>query len=82
MWQRKAEDCTWRRARLATLRDGTVLPAYVGIGGVTPGPVADSSGVPAVVLGVLQLWNHIHRQAVLVGQLQDTIKETKQINKM
>lgn len=75
---KKQTDSTCYHACLATLRHSAVLPPYVGVGGVTPGPVADSSGVPAVVVWVLQLWNHIHRQAVLVGKLQDKTKEKQQ----
>lgn len=45
-----AKGNTWQNACLATHRHSAVLPAYVGIRGVTPGPVADSSGVPTVVV--------------------------------
>ncbi len=69
MGQRTVWFSTW--FHLPTQWHGTVLPAYVGIWGEAPRPVADSSRIPAEVVWVLQLWNHIHRQTVLVGNLQD-----------
>lgn len=54
------------------MQHGAVLPAYVGIGRVTPGLVADSSRVPTVVVRVPQLGDDVHRQAVLVGNLHRT----------
>lgn len=61
---------TWCCVRLPALQHGAVLPAYVGVWGVTPGFFADSSWVPTVVVWVLQLWDDIHRQTVLVGNLK------------
>lgn len=66
---------TWLGAGLATLRHGAVLPPYVGVAGETPRLVAYASRIPAEVFRVLQLWDHVHGQTVLVRQLQGETKE-------
>lgn len=68
---------TWRYAGVSTLRDWAELPADAGVAGVAPGSVTDPPRVPAEVPRVPQLWNHIGREPVVVGKLEEKVEKLR-----
>lgn len=51
-----------------------VLPAYTGVGGVAPWPVALPPRIAAVVFSILQLWDNVHRQPVRMRILTGRVR--------